>query len=67
MATRYETFKELIEQSQTERRGLTIFINGQTLAGIVVKINGAESIEMTSQAFRRIIVNVEAIEAIAVV
>ncbi len=67
MTTKYEMFKELIEQSQAERRGLTVFINGQTLVGIVVKIDGAESIEMTSQTFRRIIVRVEAIDAIAVV
>lgn len=28
------SFNELIEWSQTEKRGLTIFIKGQTVAGV---------------------------------
>ena len=58
-------FNELIEWSQTEKRGLTIFIKGQTVAGVVVKIIGGEAIEVRSQTYSRVVIRLDSIDAMA--
>lgn len=58
-------FNELIEWSQKEKRGLTIFVKGQTVAGIVVKVIGAEAIEVRSQTYSRVVIRLDAIDAMA--
>ncbi len=61
-----DLFKELIELSLKERKGITIFIKGQTIGGAVTKIIGTEAIELRSQMYSRIIVKIDAIEAMAI-
>ena len=61
-----ELFKELIELSHKEKRGLTIFIKGQTISGIVTQIIGLEAIEVRNQTFRKVIVRLDAIDAMAI-
>ena len=61
-----ELFKELLERSRDEKRGLTVYLSGQTLIGIVTRIIGEEAIELTSQQFHRAIVRLEKIEAMSV-
>ena len=61
-----ELFKELIELSRKEKRGLTIFIKGQSIAGIVTQIIGTEAIEVRNQTFSKIIIRIEAIDALAI-
>ena len=52
--------------SHQEKRGLTIFINGQTIAGIVTQIIGLEAIEVRNQTFSRVIIRLDAVEAMAI-
>lgn len=59
-------FQELIEQSQKEKKGLTFFINGQTIAGIVVKTIGAEAVEVRNQTHSRIIIRLDQVDAVAI-
>ena len=61
-----ELFKELIETSLKEKRGLTIFIKGQTIAGIVTQIIGLEAIEVRNQTFSRVIIRPDAVDAMAI-
>lgn len=61
-----QAFQELIELSQKEKRGLTFFIKGQTVAGGVVKIIGNEAVEVRSQVYSRIIIRLENVDAIAI-
>ena len=61
-----ELFKELIETSFKEKRGLTIFIKGQTIAGIVTQIIGLEAIEVRNQTFSRVIIRLDAVDAMAI-
>ena len=61
-----ELFKELIETSLKEKRGLTIFIKGQTIAGIVTQIIGLEAIELRNQTFSKIIIRLDAVDAMAI-
>lgn len=66
MENRFEMFKDLIELSQNEKRGLTIFIKGQTIAGLVTKVIGTEAIEVRSQMYSRAVIRIESIDALAV-
>jgi hypothetical protein len=61
-----ELFKELIERSQNEKRGLTIYLNGQTVVGIVTQIINEQAIELRSQQYHKAVVMLEEIEAMAV-
>ena len=61
-----ELFKELIESSRKEKRGLTIFIKGQTVVGVVTEVVGAEAIVVRNQAFSKVVIRVEAIDAMAI-
>jgi hypothetical protein len=60
-----DLFNELIELSLKEKRGLTIFIGGQTVAGIVVRVIGTEGIEVRSQMYSRVIIRMDAVDAMA--
>ena len=60
-----ELFKELFEISLNEKKGINVFIKGQTIGGAVTKINGSESIELRSQMYGKIIIKVESIDAVA--
>ena len=60
-----EIFKEIIEISLKEKKGITVFVKGQTIGGAVTKIDGTEAIELRSQMYGKIIIRVESIDAIA--
>jgi hypothetical protein len=66
METKFELFRELIEISLNEKRGLTVYFNGQSVAGVVKNIIGGEAIELRNQTFSRIVVRLETVEAVAV-
>jgi hypothetical protein len=61
-----ELFKQLIELSHKEKRGLTLFIKGQTIAGIVTEIIGLEAIEVRNQTFSKVIIRLDAVDAMAI-
>lgn len=58
-------FKTLLEASNANKRGVTLFLNGQTVSGIVAACNADGSIEMTAQQYSRIIVLGERIDGAA--
>ncbi len=66
METKFELFSELIELSLNEKRGLTVYFNGQSTVGVVKNIINNEAIELRSQMFSKIIVRLETIEAVAI-
>jgi hypothetical protein len=59
-----EHFREMFEMSQKENKGLTFWVAGQTVGGAVVKFN-ADTVEVRSQQYRRVIIRIAAIEAVA--
>lgn len=58
-------FAELFETSQTNKKGLTFYVGGQTIAGIVVKVNGGESVEVRNQTHSRVVIRLDRIDAVA--
>ncbi len=59
-----ELFKEMFEWSVKEGKGLTFWVSGQTVGGAVVKFN-TDTVEVKSQQYRRVIIKISAIEAVA--
>jgi hypothetical protein len=58
-------FKALLEASHANKRGVTLFLNGQTISGIVAACNADGSIEMTAQQYSRIVVLGERVDGAA--
>jgi hypothetical protein len=61
-----ELFKELIERSQSEKRGLTVYVKGNQIVGVVAEIISDRAIEIRSQQFHKAVVLLENVEAMAV-
>lgn len=61
-----ELFKELIERSREEKRGLIVYFGGQTIVGVVVQIVGEQAVELRSQQFHKAVVILESVDAMAV-
>ena len=59
-----DMFQELLEASMKDKKGVMVYLEGQAIPGVVVKIGG-DSIEMRSREYSRIVVKLEAIEAVA--
>ena len=66
MINKFEIYKTLIEFSQKEKRGLTVYLQGQIIVGFVTEIIGNEAIELSSQMFSKTVVLIDSIEAVAV-
>lgn len=64
--TAVQAYQELIEQSQKEKKGLTFFIKGQNIAGIVTKMIGSEAVEVRNQTHSRVIIRLDQVDAVAI-
>ena len=56
--------KELLETSVKEKKGVMLYVKGQAIAGLVVKIAN-DMVEMRSREYSHIIVRMDAIDAVA--
>ncbi len=61
-----ENYKDLLELSQKEKRGLTFFVKGQTISGIVTEIIENQAVVARSQMYSKIIIKIDSIDAVAV-
>ena len=59
-----DAMKDLLEASQNDKKGITLYVKGQSLGGVVVKIAG-DVVELRNREFSRIVVRIEAIDAAA--
>ena len=57
-------WNELFQLSQAEKKGLTFYIKGETVPGIVTKV-GNDFVEVKNQTHSRILIRLESIDAIA--
>jgi hypothetical protein len=57
-------FRSILEASQNEKKGLMLYVKGQAIPGMVVKIE-AEHVEMRSREYGRIVVKLDSIDAAA--
>ncbi len=58
-------YDELFNLSFTQKKGLSVYVGGQIVVGVFVKRIDANTIELRSQQFARIIVRLDRVDAIA--
>jgi len=59
-----DPFEEVLQASLTDRKGVMVYVDGQAIPGRVTKL-GPETVEISSQEFRRIVVRRDRINAVA--
>ena len=59
-----QAYQELLKSSEEKKRGLTFYVQGQSIPGVVTKI-GSDTIEVRNQTHGRIIIRLDRIDAIA--
>ena len=59
-----QSYRELLERSEKEKKGLVFYVKGQTISGIVVKIS-TEAVEIRNQTYSRIIIRLDSVDAVA--
>ncbi len=57
-------FRNILEASMNEKKGVMLYVKGQSVPGVVLKIE-AESVELRSREYARIVVKLESIDAVA--
>ena len=55
----------MFEQSQKEKKGLTVFLPGHTVAIVVTAVHGADTVEGRNQEYQRVVIRVDQILALA--
>ena len=55
----------LLTTAQQDKRGITLYVNGQTVAGAVVRVEAGQWVELRNQQASRIIVRLDRIDGVA--
>ncbi|HBY61852.1 MAG TPA: hypothetical protein DEH78_18690 [Solibacterales bacterium] len=58
-------FHELLNQSLKEKKGLTFYVQGQTVVGLVVRIDGDQAVEVRNQTHSRVVIRLASVDAVA--
>ena len=61
-----DTIVELLEASLRDKKSVTLYLDGQVLAGRVVRLVGKDFVEIASREFSRILVRLDRVDAVAV-
>ena len=59
-----QKFTEMFELSIKEKKGITFYLGGQTVGGLVLRYDG-ETVEVRNQQYSRVVVRIDRIDAIA--
>ncbi len=57
-------FRSILEASQKEKKGLMLYVKGQAIPGVVLKVD-AEAVELRSREYGRIVVRIDSLDAVA--
>jgi hypothetical protein len=57
--------EQALAQAQQEKKGVMLYVQGQTIGGGVVRIEPGQWVEMRSQQYGRIIVRLDRIDGLA--
>ena len=63
--TAIKGIEQALAQAQQEKKGVTLYVQGQTIGGGVVRIEPGQWVEMRSQQYGRIVVRLDRIDALA--
>ena len=57
--------EQALASAQEDKRGIVLYVGGQTVAGAVTRIEPGKWVEMRSQQWGKIVVRLERIDAVA--
>jgi hypothetical protein len=63
-AKEIDAMREMLEASQNEKKSVMLYVRGQNIAGGVLKLT-ADTVELRNREYGRIIVRIDAIDAVA--
>ena len=61
-----QAYQELFERSAKEKKGLNIYVRGQTIGAVFVRMIGNDAIEVRNQTYGRIVIRLDSIDAVAI-
>ena len=61
-----KALEDAFNAAMASKRGVTLYVNGQTIGGAITKIEPGKYVELRSQEFGRIVVRWDSIDAIAI-
>jgi hypothetical protein len=59
-----DMLRSLLEASQNDKKGVTLYVKGQAIPGIVVKMEG-DTVELRSREYSRIVFRIDSIDGAA--
>jgi len=59
-----ENMKELLEACQNDKKSVMLYFKGQTIGGGVTKVT-ADTVELRSREYSRVVVKLDSIDAVA--
>lgn len=59
-----ESLKSLLETSKNEKKGVMVYLNGQSIPGLVTEINDSEVI-LANQEYSKIVLHLDKIDGAA--
>ena len=57
--------EQALGSAQQDKRGITLFVNGQAIGGAVTRLEPGQWVELKNQASARIVVRLDRIDAVA--
>ena len=60
-----KALEDAFNAALASKRGVTLYVNGQTIGGAITKIEPGKYVELRNQEFGKIVVRWESIDAIA--
>ena len=64
LAKETNTMRELLENCKNEKKSVTLYVKGQNIGGLVLKLDG-EMVELRNREFSRIVVRIDSIDVAA--
>jgi len=61
-----QAYQELFERSAKEKKGLNIYVRGQTIGAVYVKMIGSDAVEVRNQSYGRIVIRLDSIDDVAI-
>ncbi len=58
-------YKELLETSLKDKKGLIFYVKGQAIPGAVTRLIGESAVEVKNREYGRIIIRLDRVDAIA--
>ena len=60
-----KAIEQALVAAQQDKRGITVYVNGQAIGGAVTKIEPGQTVELRNQQFSRITIRIDRIDGIA--